>query len=567
MPKNFYARAPNFFEVKISIFSVLLSLYSSAVFAITNPLSQKKVSINLTNGVSSSQRKMPDHVTQSGQENPSRSIGKDLEIKGVSNSTNHENYKTVSSVESKLSSRNVDKDSKDQILLAANERPEVSQDHFSAQKIKKIDDTKSMPAHRNATESVKAVSENPALAYSDVKKNSPSYSVKAKTTKSTLSSDTEKKIMDKIYVNFLNLLNLSASTKSLTAASNKKTISENISSLEALATQLSEHPKSMDFDFIVKNFQRDTRELSSTWKAGRYRESQFIIRSLTDNCISCHTSKQSINDSSIGDASSEKQTSKAEKDLGKSTQQKVVSSNLSKQFLFQGIDDKNLNLIEKAQLKTALREFSEALNIYETAFLPSNLSAYPSLMLEGYLTDYIIVALKVKQDPTRVLATLEKIYLDPSLPYSLSMTLKKWLSTLKEFKNVDLKTIDDIEKFVTEGNQKASFPLDSGSIVTNILALNKIKSLLDQGNLSPLDQARSYLITGVCELSINRPLQISRANYYLEKAITNAPKTEIAKNAYYYLESNIFYENSGSLGVFVPQNDLDKLKSLKKLIE
>lgn len=344
-----------------------------------------------------------------------------------------------------------------------------------------------------------------------------------------------KSIMGQVYGIFSDLLPLSVSSQQFTAKENAGKISGDLSKLVKLSDELTAHTQDLEFDYIGSNFKQDVFEMNQAWKLGRQREAQFIFRTLSTNCISCHTRAESVTDS-------------------------------SQPKLFAKVTEKGLTILERAELKTAVREFSEALDLYEQALSPKQFSAISPVMMEGYIVDYMIVALKVKADTQRVQKTLESLSFDPSIPFSLRSNIGKWISFLKEYQPEASMNITQIESLINKGRLANSFPLDSAGVVANILGSKHLQTLLANEKLPKEDQAQAYYLLGISELSINRPIQISRANYFLEKAVRTAPKTQVATNAYSSLESNIYYQNSGSLGVFIPSTEIKKLDELRKLL-
>ncbi|MEI8025344.1 MAG: hypothetical protein WCI18_03245 [Pseudomonadota bacterium] len=362
------------------------------------------------------------------------------------------------------------------------------------------------------------------------KKSASEKSKKAPQTPST------KSLMGEVYGVFSEILPLSVSIQKFSAKENSATIERGLKKLDKISDELVAHTKDIEFDYIGSNFKQDIKDMNTAWQAGRSREAQFIFRNLSTNCISCHTREAATNDS-------------------------------SQPKLFTKVNQKGLSTIELAELKTAIREFSEALDLYEQALSPKEFSMQSPVLMEGYIVDYMIVALKVKSDVARVIKTLDLLGFDPSVPFSLRMNIGKWIALLKDYRPEDINSVADTEKLISKGKTLSSFPLDSAGVVANILGAKHLQFILSHNKLSSSDQAEAYYLLGISELSINRPLQVSKANFFLEKAIHTAPDSLFAQNAYTSLESNIYYQNSGSLGVYVPSADLKKLSELKKLIK
>lgn len=291
------------------------------------------------------------------------------------------------------------------------------------------------------------------------------------------------------------------------------------------------------FKVIAENFASETHALHEALEKGNPRSARFVFSNILNNCISCHT------------------------------RQTTHSSNV-KTPLYNPKFSSNLSLLEKAELNTAIRRFEQALDQYEKAFSKDGLYKIPGLLVEGYVIDYMIVGLKTKGQHKRVIKTLKNLAVQTTLPLSFQSTLSKWIGFLDghDFSS-PVSSYDKILALYNKGQDLNTHPFDSAGTVAAILAGNYLQSYLYSGaSLSSKDRARGYLLYGMCELSLRRPQQISKVEYYLEKSITTHPKSEIAKKAYSVLEDHIYFENSGSSGLSVPKEELNKLTSLRKLL-
>lgn len=346
-------------------------------------------------------------------------------------------------------------------------------------------------------------------------------------------------IMSKIHNSMVILLPHSVGYDGFSSKKNKGKISAHIEKLKDLGAELDRSTDKKDdvFKVIAENFASETSQMLETFRSGNHRNTKFIFQNLTANCVSCHT-RQAGN------------TSK------------------SKAPLYENIDMGPLNLIERAELNTSIRKFDLALDQYEKAFSKTEISKLNKLLIEGYLVDYMIIGLKVRDDKKRVMKTLNSVAFDASVPLSLKRVLAKWHGFLKNYStNKKYDDLDSIFKLYNKGQDLNSHPFDSSSALVSVLVEKHLQRLLqNQDSLSSETVSKAYLLYGMCEISLSRPLQLSKANYFLEKSIKKAPKTSTAREAYSVLEDHIYFEYSGSSGANVPNDLLNKLTNLKEKI-
>ena len=79
--------------------------------------------------------------------------------------------------------------------------------------------------------------------------------------------------------------------------------------------------------------------------------------------------------------------------------------------------------------------------------------------------------------------------------------------------------------------------------------------------------SEAYYLLGLAESHISRGYWVSETDFYLERAIRLAPRTQSARDAYELLESYTISAFSGSAGMTVPQDIEENLEELKKLID
>lgn len=344
-------------------------------------------------------------------------------------------------------------------------------------------------------------------------------------------------LMGQIHGSIIKILPHSVGYVGFSSKANRLMLAEEIGKLEELGQELKKSTKGKDeaFELIANNFSDDVKELAVSFKSESYRHARFVFQNITSNCISCHT-----------------------RESGNSSFNKVP--------LYDSLSSSKLSKIEKAELNTAIRKFDLAMDQYEDAFAKGNISKINSILLEGYVIDYMILGLKVKNEPKRVMKTLESIGYSPVVPVSLQKVVSKWVGFLKNYNGKkDYGHIDTVISLYERGQSLNTHPFDSSSALAAILVEKHLQDLLHHEEKMPkMVKSKAYLLYGLSEISLSRPNQLSKAAFFLEKAILSYPKSDTAKEAYAVLEDHIYFENSGSSGVNVPKNLLDKLEKLKK---
>lgn len=349
-------------------------------------------------------------------------------------------------------------------------------------------------------------------------------------------------LMQDIHKSIVKILPHSVGVSGFSSKVHSKMIGKELATLESLGSELVKNAavnnKGDDaFTVIAESFAADTSAMNSAFKKHEYRNARFVFQNITSNCISCHTRQTALLD------------------------QKVIP-------LYTSLSNEHLSLVEKAELNTAVRNFEVALEQYEKAFSKNYLGQIPGILLEGYLIDYMIVGLKVKDEKPRVMKQIESLAFNASVPLSTQRVLSKWLGFIKTYDpKADYSNVENIMKLYEKGQALNSHPFDSSGALAAILVGKHLQKLLvEDSKLSDTTKSKAYYIYGLCEMTLRRPQQLSKVDYYLERAILTSPKSENARRAYTVLEDYIYFENTGSSGANVPKSELDKLKKLQKML-
>jgi tetratricopeptide (TPR) repeat protein len=266
------------------------------------------------------------------------------------------------------------------------------------------------------------------------------------------------------------------------------------------------------------------------YKDGMHDQAHFFLEEVYDACLSCHTSRSSSTDSAFT---------------------MDLSSNINLEAM---------GTFGKARFLALSRQFDRALDEYERILKGRELSLEELLHFDP-LADYLVLAVRVKGDPSRPLATFGELLKRP-LPGPLKHDLEAWQKTLKQVKARSKKQSDlqFARSLIKDVNR------DRQGLVNYIFASKYLKDHLKKVNLSATDKAETYYQLGICELSIGESLMSGESGMYLEESIRLAPKSPFAKRAFELYEESVTLGYTGSSGIHLPPEEKARLNELRKLV-
>jgi hypothetical protein len=345
--------------------------------------------------------------------------------------------------------------------------------------------------------------------------------------------------MRKLFESLRMLLPLSVDEGAFRAAENRERVHAALQSLGAGADVLATHASAGEtgFGFLGGHLAHDAGEILRSYEQGQLARSQFLLRQLTEYCVTCHARLPSPGDSPVAE------------DF-------VADTVLAR-----------LPAEERATLFIATRRFDEALTTLEKLF--ANSALHPAEML-GPLTDYLIVSIRVKRDLARPAPVLRRFARRPDLWRHLRMDVERWIVDLQRFQKQDLESSDlaYARALIDEAKRMILFPGDRAALVHYVVASSVLHGYVE-AHASEADAklAEAYYLLGLLESRIGRDYWVSAAGVYLETAVRLAPREPFAERAYALLEEEIVLGWSGTAGINVPEDLERRLAELRRLID
>ena len=321
---------------------------------------------------------------------------------------------------------------------------------------------------------------------------------------------------------------------------NNAQIQAGLQALVANSSELERHGSGLNpsYGYFRRSLVRDAQDALARFNQGQYMGSRFVISKMTENCVSCHTKLP--------------------------TQQKF---DLGEEF----VNKKKIRKLkpeERVQIEVAMRQFDAALKTYEQLFVSPDMTP-ENLALLGAFERYLRLCIGALDDPQHANQTLEKYVQRTDVPAPFKSLVNGWIAeldavNLEEAKGNELAVAKQLIESA-EANRK--HPSDRSRLVDYIVASTLLNRYIEAGSSSDTDIAAAFYLMGVAEARISRSYWISETDYLLEQAIRQAPKSEVAKQAYAFLsEYTISAHAEASAREVSPELRAD-LEELRKLIE
>lgn len=317
-------------------------------------------------------------------------------------------------------------------------------------------------------------------------------------------------------------------------------VSDALALLDRSAGSLALHGRSREVPFahLSRSLSIDARDVHERYEQGHVREARYLIQTLAETCVACHSRLHSAKNAPRSEA-----------------------------FLKDAAVEK-LTVAQRAKLAFATRQFDQALSLYEKLLADPSVSAN-DIDLEGQLDDYLELAIRVKGDPARAQATLERFARRGDLSPALREEVARWQTSLQRMvaRGPVARPVPEARTLVEKAEAARPEQDERDALVDYLDASALLHAFVADGRPPHPEQAEAYYLLGEIETRTGRSFWLSQAEAYLETAIRLAPGQPISKDAYSLLEEFLVAGYSGSGGTNVPPDVREKLDLLRKISE
>ncbi len=335
-------------------------------------------------------------------------------------------------------------------------------------------------------------------------------------------------------------LPLSLSDERFSDPANRQALHQALETLAANAAALQTHGNAEEagFRYLSRSLAEDSRSIARRFDEGRHREARFLLGQLTEDCVACHSRLPSPEASALG------------------------------RILLEEVDVEGLEPEERVRLEVATRQFDAAIAGYERLFAAEATTPVRA-DLEGLLTDYLVLVIRVKDDLPRARRTLEAFAARGDLPRYLERNVGAWIGELAELERSPATgpAVERAGALLDEARRRSGFPADRTLLIYDLVASGILHRHVTEHREPSAQLAEAYYLLGVAEARIRRSSWLFESEFYLETAIRMAPDAPFAELAYAQLEEETLAGYSGSSGLHLPADVQANLEELRALVE
>ncbi len=288
--------------------------------------------------------------------------------------------------------------------------------------------------------------------------------------------------------------------------------------------------------FLARSVARDASDAQRHFEEKRYERSAFVLRQIAENCVVCHTRLPDLEDSEVA--------------VG---------------FVDVGAME-SLPLEPRATLQIATRRFDDALA--SLSELLEDPATHPAIML-GPLTDYFVVAIRVKGDFDRTAAMLATFGQREDLWASLKRDVAAWIEELPALRKQatakpNVATARNLIDAATADDQEGD---GQSGLLQLVVASAILERFIDSHPEQDPALGEALYLLGTLEARIGRNYWVTPAPFLLEQSIRLAPGEPFAAEALAILERELHAEYEGSDYELLPADDQSRLTELRLLIQ
>jgi hypothetical protein len=193
--------------------------------------------------------------------------------------------------------------------------------------------------------------------------------------------------------------------------------------------------------------------------------------------------------------------------------------------------------LEKAEFFDATWQFDKALDEFQKILDDPLMASDHQLEWQGAAYYAIATTVRVKRDPDRALAVVNRVINSTAAPLFLKQDARHWQESLQQWKNEsphNLATADallkEAERLIALATDVQEYPSDRSTDILYLRASACLHDFLSRYPTSP-NLGKALLLLGTCYEILQSPELWSLHELYYESCIRESPHTDIAQTA------------------------------------
>jgi len=292
------------------------------------------------------------------------------------------------------------------------------------------------------------------------------------------------------------------------------------------------------YAFLSRSLASDARDVERRYAQGRISEARFLLHHVTEVCVACHSTLPDNEVRTIG---------------RRLMADEAIAA---------------LPVAERIQFEMATRQFDAATASFELLFAAPD-SSPADLDRTGFYETYLELCLRVRENPDRAIATLQKLERRKDVPERMRGNLASWIASLRE-----LRESSDVEPslpraraLIAQAEDRERFSDDREALIPFIAASGLLHRIVASQTDDRSERGEAYYLLGVVESNIGRSFWASQTEEFLTAAIRIGPGEPYAEAAYALLEEFVVASFTGSAGENVPSEIRRSLQQLRASID
>jgi tetratricopeptide (TPR) repeat protein len=233
-----------------------------------------------------------------------------------------------------------------------------------------------------------------------------------------------------------------------------------------------------------------------------------------------------------------------------------------------------LTSFQKAEYLAATRQFDKALELYETLLGGQAAPEAQSTELVHAVRSALILAVRVKEDPQRAMAVLDRVESREGLSSYFRNQIEAWKKDVSDWKKENPLKKDAPAGAWLEKAQKAAdrarilqkYPADHAGDVSYLRSVSLAQQALAHSP-DERQKAHAFYLLGAAHSVLGDPLLWDLGPYYFESCVETIPHTPLAQSCFDRWVQETTFSYTGTAGVSMPADLSRKMEKLKGLAQ
>ncbi|HEX5036521.1 MAG TPA: hypothetical protein VFX30_05140 [bacterium] len=233
-----------------------------------------------------------------------------------------------------------------------------------------------------------------------------------------------------------------------------------------------------------------------------------------------------------------------------------------------------LTSFQKAEYLAATRQFDKALDLYDTLLGGRTSPEAQSTELAHAVRNALILAVRVKEDPKRAEAVLDRVEARQDLSSYFRGQIDAWKKDVSDWKKEKPLKADAAAGTWLAKAQKAAdrarmlqrYPADHAGDVSYMRAISFAQQALAHSP-DETQKAHAFYLLGAAHSVLGDPLLWDLGSYYFETCVEASPHTSLAQSCFDRWVQETTFSYTGSAGVSLPADLSRKMERLRGLAQ